>query len=148
METSRNLSGKRNRAIVDIGVNSDELQGNQERSYRAGNPHLTFGADKEVAKEGAQWRRPELKARWGAAHASAREGVDAAMPEWIVEECNRVLVQGLTEGGEKLHVGTGECCQGAGTLSVEEARGMSASERPRPHEVYVRRSLGARLGNG
>ena len=43
-----------------------------------GDLHFTLVSEKEVVADRAQWRNPDLKARWGAIHASGAEGADAA----------------------------------------------------------------------
>ena len=55
-------------------------------------------AGKQIALGHAQWRKPELRARWDATHASAVEGAGAAITAWAAEELNRVLVKELSEG--------------------------------------------------
>ena len=78
--------------------NSGEFLGNREKRCPAGVPHLAFVAYEEVAKGHVQWRNPDFKARWGANHAPAVEGVGDAISARIAEERNRVLAPGIAEG--------------------------------------------------
>ena len=57
--------------MEDAVRNSDDLHGNRGQRCRVGDLYLDWVADKEVAKEHAQWRDPDLQARWGGADASA-----------------------------------------------------------------------------
>ena len=57
-----------------------------------------------MASRHAQWRNPDLRARWGAARAPAVEGVGAAISVWIAGEGNRVFGQEPTEVGGKFSV--------------------------------------------
>ena len=102
MDASETRPGERNRVTVDVAENSDELHGNREIRRRAGGLRLAFVAFKAVAEGRAQWRNPELKARWGATHTSAAEGEEVAIFAWIAGERNLVLGQELTEEEEKL----------------------------------------------
>ena len=43
---------------------------------------LAFVVDAATVKERARWRKSEAKARSGAAHASAVDGVDAVISAW------------------------------------------------------------------
>ena len=45
----------------------------QEMHRRMGDLHLALVAEKEVVTGHAQWRNPDLKARWGAIHAPGVE---------------------------------------------------------------------------
>ena len=95
MDTSGTLSRKRNRAMDDAVDNSDDSHGNQVTRCRVGDLRSAFAVDKEITKEHAQRRHTELKARWNTPHASAVEGVGAAISAKTAEDCNRVLGEEL-----------------------------------------------------
>ena len=64
-DTPETLSGKLN--AMDA---SDDLPATQEERRRASDLHLASVAEKGKVKEHAQWRGPEMEARWGATLAS------------------------------------------------------------------------------
>ena len=88
--TSETLTGKKDRAPGAVAENSDLSPGNQEKRCRVGALHFASVAGKEVVREHAQWRNSDLKSRWAAAHASAVDGVDAAVSARIAQDRNRV----------------------------------------------------------
>ena len=63
----------------DAKDNSDGLPAPQGNRCRASDPHLPCIADREIVEDNPQWWEPGMKARWGATHASAVEGVGAAI---------------------------------------------------------------------
>ena len=87
---------------VDVMGNPADSIRSQGRRFRAGDLHLAFVADEEVAKKHAQRRNPDLKARLDATRSSVVEGVGAATSAWDAGECNRVLGQESTEEEKKL----------------------------------------------
>ena len=80
------LPGKRNRAIADSAQNSEESRGNEEAHCRVGALHLASVEDKELAKEHARRRNPDLKVGRDAVHAYTAEGVGAVTPTRLAEE--------------------------------------------------------------
>ena len=70
---------------------SADMPVTQETCCRVEDLHLSFVADKEVAKENAQWRDPEMKADWGATDASPLEWVDAAIAASTADQCSKAL---------------------------------------------------------
>ena len=70
-----------------------------------GELHLASVVGKEVVKEHARWRGPDLRARRGATNAYASEGVDAAISAWNAEKWKRGVRQILPEEKGKSHGG-------------------------------------------
>ena len=117
MDTSASVTEKRGRVPVDVAANLDGPLWNQEKRGRVGDPRLATVADKEVVKEHAQWRNPELKSRLDAAQASVVGGVCAATS---AEECHRTWGRELTEEEGKLQ---------RGLASVAKERELSAQKK-------------------
>ena len=86
-----------------MAEHSNGYHDSQETRCRVAALRAAFVADTEVARGRAQWRKPELKPRLGGAQNSAAEGLDAAIPACVAAECNRVLGQELSGGGEQVH---------------------------------------------
>ena len=66
---------------------------------------VAFVADKEVVKERAQWRNPELRPRVEAPRwaESAAGRVEAAISAWVADKCNRVPGQVSSNEEEAAH---------------------------------------------
>ena len=79
MDTSETLPQKRNRAMEDAGNNSDGSPMTPEHRCHVGEVHLAFTVNKDIVKDHAQLRNPEMKAHWDATHAFAVDGVSAAI---------------------------------------------------------------------
>ena len=135
-DTSESLPGKRNRATDDAAGNSDEPPGNQEKRCRVGNLHSAPVVEKEVVKEAAQWRNPELAARWEATDASAAEGVGAATPAWTAEECSRFSGQELTEERGKLHGSLADAARARERAAGKISEVLQSVGGERPFQVY------------
>ena len=93
MDSSVSISGKMERPPAGVAEYLNGSPQRQDRRCRVGALRWTFVADKEVVKERAQWRDPELKSRMGPTHPSVVEGAGYATPAWAAEECHRVLGQ-------------------------------------------------------
>ena len=129
---SETLPGTRGRSFVIAILYSEESLGNQEKRCRVCDLHLACVAEKEVVEEHAQWRNPDLDARWTATRAPGRgwmragaKRVDSAISAWVAEEFNRALGQELTGEGESC-MGSGERSKGKGTQLLEEIQGIPA----------------------
>ena len=103
MGTSATVSGKRGRAPADVVGYLDGPPQNQEKRCCVDARRSGFFADKDLLKEHAHRRNPELQARWGATHNPGKEGRGAAISAWNTAECNRVSGQELTGDEGKLH---------------------------------------------
>ena len=98
--------------------------------------------EEEAALEHTQWWKPDSKARWGTTHASAVEGVDAAISARIAGKYNRVLGQKLTEEEENLH---------GRLVSAANDKGLSAPVRgaaPSKSSVNTRWAIARKIVNG
>ena len=69
MDASETLTGKRNRAMGDAMDSLGDPPGAQEKRCRGSDPHAPFVADEVIVKDRAQWREPEMKARWDFTHS-------------------------------------------------------------------------------
>ena len=105
MDTSETIAGKHERAPVEGAIESDIPARSWGKTCRAGDLHLAFAADKEVAGAHAQWWHSETG---GEVDTQARKDPGApfvmdagwsALSARVAEEPNRVLGQELT-GGE------------------------------------------------
>ena len=65
--------------------------------------HSAAVADKEVAKEHAQWWDPRLKARWNAADASPPGVVAEGISAWEAGQRSKTSGQELTAEDERAH---------------------------------------------
>ena len=92
-DTSETLPGERNYATDEAVDRSGDLPGSREKRCRVGD-HSACAAYKKVAKEHAQWRSPDLKARWDVTHVSPAEWADAALSARTAWESSRVSGQG------------------------------------------------------
>ena len=61
MDILETLAGKRERAPVVGVMDSDVPTRSIDKRSRLGDLRLVFATDKEVVKEHAQWRQPEMK---------------------------------------------------------------------------------------
>ena len=105
MDTSETSSGKRNRAIAGAVDTSEDMAMTREKRHRASDLHSALGLGKKIAKECAQLRDPQKKARRAVKYASPADGVDAATPVWTAQERRRVSGQEVSEDKKKLHGG-------------------------------------------
>ena len=71
---------------MDVAENVEGPPRNQEKRCRADDRHFAFDTDKEVVKEHAQWRNPELKSRLDATQSSVIGAMNAAISAWVAEE--------------------------------------------------------------
>ena len=78
----------------------------REKRRRVEELLLAFVVDEAAVKEHAQLRDPEIKAHWGATHASPMEGADALIPSWVEElrvKNFRVKCEKASVGEEQLY---------------------------------------------
>ena len=74
--------------MADATNTSGKLPATQEKRCRVGHLHQAFVVEKEIGPERAQWRGPEMTARWDANRASPAQAADAAISPGTAEECN------------------------------------------------------------
>ena len=102
MDTSTSVLGKRTiqmEETVDTGTTGG---GNTEKRPRSEALEIALAVDLEVAEEHALWWNLELNPPIETHHSSVMEGVDGAVPRWVVDECNRVLGRELSpQDGEQ-----------------------------------------------
>ena len=89
-DTSEAAAGKRGQTPENVAENLGASVRSQNKRCRVGGRHVAFVAEKEVAKEHAQWWSPDLRSRLDATQSSA---VDSAISAWVAEDGNRVLGQ-------------------------------------------------------
>ena len=70
---------KRNRSMADGADTSGATPPNQKKRCRADDLPLVFVAVKEIARDHAQWRGPETKARRNVKDTSSVNGADFAI---------------------------------------------------------------------
>ena len=73
---------KRKCDVAAAAGTSEGLPGSRDRkdAMHVTDLHLAVVVETEIVKKQAQWRGPEIKARWDANRASAAKGADGAIP--------------------------------------------------------------------
>ena len=72
--------------------------------------HYSFVADKEIVKQHAQLRGPEIKAHGDAKHAPLVEGANAAISASTADECNKAFSRELSGETGEVRAGFGSSC--------------------------------------
>ena len=85
----------------------------------------------------AQWWESEVKAHWGANHASLAEGLGAAISAWAANECNTASGQKLSEDEEKLKCDTVRAAKGCELAAWRKFKVLKPVTEGAPSEPSV-----------
>ena len=160
MDTSETIAGRRKRApsegVMDSGILAQSMGG----KCRAGDPHLSFDAHKEVLKEQALWRHSEMtekidtQSRKDLAVHVDMDGGGFCVAYAGFRRAGRSFGTALAGGRGATAWGLGELGEVAGIGCVETVRSLFTCEGGRPDPGYygytvgVNSERGGRQGDG